>query len=47
MAQRPDHVQVQQDIFGMMPHPERAVYPEQGNANGRAIFDYNLNLANA
>jgi len=26
------------NVFGMMPHPERASEPEIGNTDGRAIF---------
>ncbi|GAB3822755.1 phosphoribosylformylglycinamidine synthase subunit PurQ [Pontibacter rugosus] len=35
------------NVFGMMPHPERAVDPELGNTDGRAIFESILNLVNA
>ena len=27
------------NVFGMMPHPERAADPELGNSDGRAIFE--------
>lgn len=37
----------QKNVFGMMPHPERAVDPELGNTDGRAIFESILNLVNA
>jgi phosphoribosylformylglycinamidine synthase len=29
----------QKNVFGMMPHPERAVDPELGNTDGRKIFE--------
>jgi phosphoribosylformylglycinamidine synthase subunit PurQ / glutaminase len=29
----------QRNVFGMMPHPERASEPELGNADGRAFFE--------
>ena len=35
------------NVFGMMPHPERAVDPELGNTDGRAIFESILELVNA
>ena len=35
------------NVFGMMPHPERAVDPELGNTDGRAIFESLLHLVNA
>jgi phosphoribosylformylglycinamidine synthase subunit PurQ / glutaminase len=37
----------QKNVFGMMPHPERAVDPELGNTDGRAIFESILNAVNA
>ena len=30
---------VEKNVFGMMPHPERAADPELGNTDGRLIFD--------
>ncbi|WP_162054987.1 phosphoribosylformylglycinamidine synthase subunit PurQ [Pontibacter pamirensis] len=35
------------NVFGMMPHPERAVDPELGNTDGRAIFESILELVSA
>jgi len=35
------------NVFGMMPHPERAVDPDLGNTDGRAIFESILDLVNA
>jgi phosphoribosylformylglycinamidine synthase I len=35
------------NIFGMMPHPERAADPELGNTDGRAIFESILSLVKA
>ena len=32
------------NVFGMMPHPERAADPELANTDGRAIFESVLNL---
>ncbi len=32
------------NVFGMMPHPERAADPELGNTDGRAIFSSIVNL---
>jgi phosphoribosylformylglycinamidine synthase subunit PurQ / glutaminase len=31
------------NVFGMMPHPERAADPELGNTDGRIIFEHVLN----
>ncbi|HSV75609.1 MAG TPA: phosphoribosylformylglycinamidine synthase subunit PurQ [Bacteroidales bacterium] len=30
---------VKRNVFGMMPHPERAADPELGNTDGRILFD--------
>ena len=27
------------NVLGMMPHPERAIEPEQGCSDGRALFE--------
>lgn len=35
------------NVFGMMPHPERAADPELGNTDGRAIFESILSLVKA
>lgn len=35
------------NVFGMMPHPERAADPELGNTDGRLLFDSILNLVQA
>jgi phosphoribosylformylglycinamidine synthase I len=35
------------NVFGMMPHPERAVDPDLKNTDGRAIFESILSLVNA
>lgn len=35
------------NVFGMMPHPERAVDPDLKNTDGRAIFESILGLINA
>jgi phosphoribosylformylglycinamidine synthase len=35
------------NVFGMMPHPERASDPELGNTDGRLLFESILNLASA
>ena len=35
------------NVFGMMPHPERASDPELGNTDGRQLFESILNLAPA
>lgn len=35
------------NVFGMMPHPERAVDPELGNTDGLAIFESLLEMVNA
>jgi phosphoribosylformylglycinamidine synthase subunit PurQ / glutaminase len=35
------------NVFGMMPHPERAVDADLGNTDGRAIFESILNMVNA
>jgi len=35
------------NVFGMMPHPERASDPELGNTDGRQLFESILNLASA
>jgi phosphoribosylformylglycinamidine synthase len=35
------------NVFGMMPHPERATDPILGNTDGKAIFDSILSLVNA
>ena len=35
------------NVFGMMPHPERAADPELSNTDGRVIFDSILNLVRA
>lgn len=32
------------NVFGMMPHPERAADPELGNTDGRLLFESILNL---
>ena len=32
------------NVFGMMPHPERAADPELGNTDGKAIFESIVNL---
>jgi phosphoribosylformylglycinamidine synthase I len=35
------------NVFGMMPHPERASDPELGNTDGRVIFESLLTLVDA
>ena len=35
------------NVFGMMPHPERAVDGHLGNTDGRSIFESLFNLVNA
>ena len=35
------------NVFGMMPHPERAADPELGNTDGRIIFESLLTLVDA
>jgi phosphoribosylformylglycinamidine synthase len=35
------------NIFGMMPHPERAIDEELFNTDGRAIFESIVNSVNA
>lgn len=35
------------NVFGMMPHPERAADPELGNTEGRVIFESILSLVKA
>ncbi len=35
------------NVFGLMPHPERAVDPDLKNTDGRAIFESILNLVSA
>jgi phosphoribosylformylglycinamidine synthase len=35
------------NVFGMMPHPERAADPELSNTDGRLIFESILNLVKA
>ncbi|HAE30009.1 MAG TPA: phosphoribosylformylglycinamidine synthase I, partial [Flavobacteriales bacterium] len=35
------------NIFGMMPHPERAADVELGNTDGKLLFDSILGLVNA
>ncbi len=35
------------NVFGMMPHPERAADEELGNVDGRALFESILGLVNA
>jgi phosphoribosylformylglycinamidine synthase I len=35
------------NVFGMMPHPERASDPELGNTDGKGIFESILNLVKA
>ena len=35
------------NVFGMMPHPERAADPELGNTDGRAIFESILQVTEA
>lgn len=35
------------NVFGMMPHPERAVDPDLINTDGRALFESILSLVNA
>lgn len=35
------------NVFGMMPHPERAADPELGNTDGKAIFESVLTLVEA
>jgi phosphoribosylformylglycinamidine synthase I len=35
------------NVFGMMPHPERAADPELGNIDGRGIFESILSLVKA
>jgi phosphoribosylformylglycinamidine synthase len=37
----------QRNVFGMMPHPERASDPELGNTDGRTIFQSILSLVKA
>jgi phosphoribosylformylglycinamidine (FGAM) synthase-like amidotransferase family enzyme len=31
------------NVLGMMPHPERAIEPELGSSDGRALFESALN----
>lgn len=38
---------LKKNIFGMMPHPERAVDEELGNSDGRIIFESIVSLVNA
>ncbi len=38
---------INRNVFGLMPHPERAADPFVGNQDGLAIFGSILNLANA
>ena len=33
------------NVFGMMPHPERACDPELGNNDGRGFFESMVDLA--
>lgn len=35
------------NVFGMMPHPERAADPELGNTDGKILFESILNLVKA
>lgn len=35
------------NVFGMMPHPERAADPELGNTDGKFLFESLLSLVNA
>jgi phosphoribosylformylglycinamidine synthase subunit PurQ / glutaminase len=35
------------NVFGMMPHPERASDPELGNTDGRVLFESILSLVNS
>ncbi len=35
------------NVFGMMPHPERAADPELGNTDGKFLFESILNLVQA
>jgi len=35
------------NVFGMMPHPERAADPDLGNVDGKALFDSILTLIEA
>lgn len=35
------------NVFGMMPHPERAADPELNNTDGRVLFESILSLVNA
>ncbi len=35
------------NVFGMMPHPERAADPELSNTDGKALFDSILSLIEA
>ena len=35
------------NVFGMMPHPERAADPNLGNTDGQQLFESILNLASA
>ena len=37
----------QRNVFGMMPHPERASESDLGNTDGRVIFESLLGLVNA
>jgi phosphoribosylformylglycinamidine synthase len=37
----------EKNVFGMMPHPERAADPELGNTDGLKIFESMLNLVGA
>jgi len=37
----------QRNVFGMMPHPERASEPELGNTDGKVIFESLLGLVTA
>ena len=35
------------NVFGMMPHPERAADPELENTDGKLLFESILNLVHA
>ena len=35
------------NVFGMMPHPERAADPELSNTDGKALFESVLGLVGA
>ncbi len=35
------------NVFGMMPHPERAADPILGNTDGKALFESILSLVTA